>query len=150
MSFDLPFAPQTLKDKILKWATPIILFFNVVALSISFAKPLFIKVSPATTFTPPLKEICYQAFHSVLLKKADKRLINEEITTYLISDNYAFFDFKENTTIKSVLAEKKTCTVITKDKLGLRFFKLNITIDSSSPFIYLVTNIEEKTLKETF
>jgi len=147
---DLPFAPQTLKEKILNWAVPILLLINTIALTISFTSPLFLKVSPATAFTPPLKEICYQAFNSVLKRQADKRLIKEEITTYLEQDNYAFFDFKENTKVKSVIARENSCTVITKDIVGLRFFKLKVFENSSSPFLFKVKNMEEITLSETF
>jgi hypothetical protein len=119
-----------------------------VALTVSFAKPLFLKESPGTAFTPPIKEICYQAFKSIIDKKADERLIKKEITDYLKKDDYTYFEFLENTQIKFVQAQNKKCLLITKDIKGLRFFHLEILTDTPSPFLFLVKNIEEKTLKE--
>lgn len=106
------------------------------------------KESPAITFTPPLKEICYQAFQSIIDKKADDRLIKKEITEYLKKDDYTFFEFQEETKIKYVFPLDKKCLIIIKDIKGLRFFHLDIFTDSSSPFLYLIKNIDEKTIKE--
>lgn len=118
------------------------------ALTVSFAKPLFIKESPGSSFTPPFKEICYQAFQSIINKKADERLIKKEITEFLKKDDYNYFEFQEDTQIKFVNPLDKKCLLITKDIKGLRFFHLDISQDNSSPFIFLVKNIEEKTMKE--
>ncbi len=118
------------------------------ALSVSFARPLFLKDSPGSAFIPPLKEICYQAFDSIINKKADERLIKKEIADFLKKDDYNYFEFLEDTQIKFVNPMDKKCLLITKDIKGLRFFHLDILTDSSSPFLYLIKNIEEKTMKE--
>jgi hypothetical protein len=136
------------REKIIQGITLALLLFNSVALTVSFAKPLFLKESPGTAFTPPIKEICYQAFKSIIDKKADERLIKKEITDYLKKDDYTYFEFLENTQIKFVQAQNKKCLLITKDIKGLRFFHLEILTDTPSPFLFLVKNIEEKTLKE--
>jgi hypothetical protein len=119
-----------------------------VALTISFAQPLFLKESPGSAFTPPIKEICYQAFKSIIDKKADDRLIKKEITDFLKKDDYNYFEFQEETKIKFVHPQEKKCLLITKDVKGLRFFKLEILEDTSSPFLYSLKNIDEITLKE--
>jgi hypothetical protein len=136
------------REKIIQGITLGLLLFNSIALTISFAKPLFVKESPGSTFTPPLREICYQSFKSIIDKKPDERLIKKEIAEFLKKDDYNYFEFLEDTQIKFVHPLDKKCLLITKDIKGLRFFHLDILTDSSSPFLYLIKNIEEKTMKE--
>ena len=135
-------------EKIIQGITMILLLFNGVALTTTLTRPLFLKESPGSAFTPPLKEICYQAFQSIINKKADDRLIKKEITEFLKKDDYNYFEFLEDTKIKFVHPLDSKCLLITKDLKGLRFFHLEILTDTSSPFLFLVKNIEEKTIKE--
>jgi hypothetical protein len=136
------------REKIIQGITLGLLLFNAVALTVSFAQPLFVKESPGSAFTPPLRDICYQAFKSIIEKKADERLIKKEITDFLKKDDKNYFEFLEDTQIKFVNPMDKKCLLITKDIKGLRFFHLEILTDTSSPFLFLVKNIEEKTIKE--
>ena len=139
---------ERLKEKIIQGIILTLLLLNIIALTTSFTQPLFLKGSPGTAFAPPIGEICYQAFQSILSKKADARLIKKEITDFLKKEDYAYFEFVENTKIKFVIPLENKCLLITKDEKGLRFFHLEILKDISSPFLYLIKNIEEKTLKE--
>lgn len=124
----------------------ILLILNTVTLLNTWAKPLFLKEAPSTLSNPPLKDICYFGFSSLINKKADKNLLSKKISTFLEDNQYEIFDFENNTTINSIKIFNDGCYLITKDDLGLRGFTLKL-IKSGPPFFYEIKDIEETPIK---
>lgn len=114
----------------------VVLYF-VVSRSKSFPR------SSAYLSEDSLKEsVCLQGFQSIADKKASDALVSKEIITILEDQNYTNFQVEVKDVFKPVLVEDK-CKIVTRDKLGLRGFMLDLKKDVSYPANYYVDDIEE-------
>jgi len=119
-----------------------------ITLTLMSFKTHYINKSPYTNQAPFKEDFCYQAFQSILDKKAHLHMMSKKIKNTLTLSKYKAMDLNSSEKISYVFTTTKGCKVITKDSIGLRQFDLILEENENHPFYYLLTQIHEEDIQE--
>ena len=132
------------KDEIILALLLLLVVFNLLNTK---GERVYLLTDGKTEDSPKLELFCRSFFEQIISRNLQKEMVEPDIFEILILDNYKILNLLGHEKILYSRAENSSCSVIIKDRVGLRRFDLNVNISENYPLFYRVQKIDEPTIE---
>lgn len=99
------------------------------------------------TDTPGLNQFCLSFVEQILGKRLHNEMVEPDIYEVLVQNNYEVLGLLGSETPLFSKAQDDNCSVVIKDKLGLRRFNIWVNKSLEYPFYYRVRKVDEPAIE---
>lgn len=133
----------------------ILLYLKVIAIGVAlifglifknYTRHLFVTEASELSTDASKRDFCTMAMNQMIHKKLSKMLMEEDLHSQVIADNYKAMLFDQEDKVGSVFSGEESCKVLVQGKDGLRSFDLTLEAGSDFKYFYQIKKIHENEL----
>lgn len=95
------------------------------------------------TKEPDLELFCNAFINQIINKSLHREMVEPDIYDVLVSDNYKVLNLLGHENALFSRSTENDCSIIVKDRIGLRRFDIKVNKSKEHPFFYRVQRIDE-------
>ena len=99
------------------------------------------------TEAPEIERFCSAFIEQIINKSLHREMVEPDIYEVLVQDNYKILNLVGSEKSLYSRSSDRDCSVIVKDKLGLRRFDIKVNKSTEYPFFYRVQRIDEPSIE---